>query len=75
MSTTAGPKRKPAYDTARQWGLKPAGPNEEKGETYVISGHVVNSSVADSRSVFSTENMGREGQAKARREALRKLVR
>jgi minichromosome maintenance protein 10 len=65
MSTTAGPRRKPAYDPARQWGLKPAEPGT--GETYIISGHIVNGSSTDSRSVFISENIGREGQAKARR--------
>src|ERR1700722_2533700 len=64
MSTTAAPKRKPAYDPARQWGLKPE-QSEGARATYVFSGHVVNSSGSDSRSLFITENIGREGQAKA----------
>lgn len=35
--------------------------------TYVVSGHVVNGSAPDSRSLFVAETMGREGQAKAKR--------
>jgi len=35
--------------------------------TYVVSGHVINGSAADSRSPFVAEAMGREGQAKAKR--------
>ncbi|KAG6868778.1 hypothetical protein C0993_010705 [Termitomyces sp. T159_Od127] len=65
LSTTSAPKRKPVYDPARQWGLKPepvAG-----SATYIVSGHVVNDSQVDSRTLFVTENIGREGQAKAAR--------
>ncbi|KAF5376070.1 hypothetical protein D9615_007682 [Tricholomella constricta] len=66
MSTSNVPKRKPAYDPARQWGLKPE-PNEGSASTYIVSGHIVNDSKMDSRSLFATENIGREGQAKAAR--------
>jgi minichromosome maintenance protein 10 len=65
MSTSSAPKRKQAYDPARQWGLKPE--PDAGGSTYVISGHIVNGSGADPRSLYETENMGREGQAKAKR--------
>ena len=59
---------KPAYDPARQWGLKP-GPSASDGSggggsTYVMSGHIVSNS-----SRFVAENIGREGQAKARRKS------
>jgi minichromosome maintenance protein 10 len=65
MSTTPTvPKRKLAYDPARQWGLKPE-PAEGTKSTYVFSGHVVGGPGSDSRSLFLTENIGREGQAKA----------
>ncbi|KII90124.1 hypothetical protein PLICRDRAFT_159473 [Plicaturopsis crispa FD-325 SS-3] len=58
-------KRKPLYDPAKQWGLKPA---EASGSTYVISGHVVSGSgVSDPKSMYVAETMGREGQAKAAR--------
>lgn len=65
LSTTSAPKRKPAYDPSRQWGLKPepvAG-----SATYIVSGHVVNDTQVDPRTLFVTENIGREGQAKAAR--------
>jgi minichromosome maintenance protein 10 len=66
MTTTAkSMKHKPAYDPARQWGLKPNAPEgtDGGGSTYVVSGHIVNSS-----SVLSvSETMGREGQARAAR--------
>jgi minichromosome maintenance protein 10 len=68
LTTTGGPKRKPAYDPARQWGLKPDD-SGGRGETYVISGHIVTGSGTDSRSLLAIENIGREGQAKARRAA------
>ncbi|KAI0346481.1 hypothetical protein BDW22DRAFT_1322999 [Trametopsis cervina] len=80
MSTAA--KRKPAYDPARQWGLKPE-PERAAGEaTYVVSGHIV-SSGAGKQSLFIGENMGRDAQAKAARKtaakdadlALQKLLR
>ncbi|PCH37100.1 hypothetical protein WOLCODRAFT_83678 [Wolfiporia cocos MD-104 SS10] len=65
MST--GPKRKhPAYDPQRQWGLKPADQDEGGNATYVVAGHVV-SGRNDSKSLFVSENMGRDAQAKASR--------
>lgn len=64
MSTSAVSKRKHAYDPACQWGLR-AEQNEGTRSTYVLSGHVVNSSAFDTHSLFITENIGREGQAKA----------
>ncbi|KAJ6567841.1 hypothetical protein B0H10DRAFT_2110232 [Mycena sp. CBHHK59/15] len=69
MSTSAVRRRKPAYDPARQWGLKPLDPGSGAGTTYVVSGHVINGGcAAEPRdSMFIGENMGREGQAKARR--------
>ncbi|KAK0440402.1 uncharacterized protein EV420DRAFT_1581787, partial [Desarmillaria tabescens] len=42
MSNTAIKKRKPAYDPARQWGLKPE--DADGSATYVVSGHVVKGS-------------------------------
>jgi minichromosome maintenance protein 10 len=65
MSASLAPKRKAAYDPARQWGLKPE--PDAGGSTYVVSGHIVNGSGTDSRSIYATENLGREGQAKAKR--------
>src|SRR5262245_14363971 len=71
MSTSAVPKRKPVYDPGRQWGLKPE-PAQGPGSTYVLSGHVVSGSSSDSRSLFITEDIGREGQAKAQSKMRRK---
>jgi hypothetical protein len=65
MSNSSVAKRKPAYDPARQWGLKPE--PDAGSSTYVVSGHIVNGSGADPRSIYTTENLGREGQAKAKR--------
>ncbi|KAJ8507504.1 hypothetical protein ONZ45_g10128 [Pleurotus djamor] len=63
MSSSAVAKR-PSYDPARQWGLAPTTSASTvttfSNPTYVVSGHVV-SSVSD--------NIGREGQAKAQRQA------
>lgn len=68
MSTSSAPKRKPAYDPVKQWGLKPADADSGgQGSTYVVSGHIVSGSGMDSRSLYTTENIGREGQAKAKR--------
>ena len=65
--STSGPPVKPSYDPARRWGLIP-GPStldhSGGGSTYVISGHIVGNS-----STFVAENIGREGQAKARRKS------
>ena len=58
-------KKKPAYDPARQWGLKPEG--SPSGSTYVFSGHVVSGSAGDSRSMHVGETIGREAHAKASR--------
>jgi minichromosome maintenance protein 10 len=65
MSTSSASQRKLAYDPARQWGLKPE--PDAGGSTYVISGHIINGSGMDSRSLYATEQLGREGQAKAKR--------
>ncbi|RDB23749.1 DNA replication licensing factor mcm10 [Hypsizygus marmoreus] len=69
MSSSSAPKRKPAYDPARQWGLKPADTRSaDTGATYIMSGHIVGGgSSQDSRSLYAAENIGREGQAKAKR--------
>ncbi|KAI6037943.1 hypothetical protein EDC04DRAFT_2570506 [Pisolithus marmoratus] len=62
MSTSAVRKRKGDFDPSRQWGLKPeATPNDS---TYVVSGHVVGGSAG---SLFVSERLGREAQAKAKR--------
>ena len=58
-------KKKPAYDPTRQWGLKPEEPSS--GSTYVFSGHVISGSGGDSRSMYVSETIGREAQAKASR--------
>ncbi|KAG6909164.1 hypothetical protein DXG01_001791 [Tephrocybe rancida] len=71
MSRSSAPKCKPAYDPARQWGLKPE-PVAGGSATYIVSGHIVNDSGVDSRSLFATENIGREGQAKAARRMSKK---
>lgn len=65
MSTSSTPKKQPVYDPARQWGLKPE--PDAGSSTYVVSGHIVNGSGTDSRSIYATENLGREGQARAKR--------
>ncbi|THH12507.1 hypothetical protein EW146_g7635 [Bondarzewia mesenterica] len=71
--STAAPKRKPAYDPAQKWGLKPdpdkgsLAPNDGGGATYIVSGHVVSSS--QSRGLFVGESLGRDAQAKAQRKA------
>lgn len=69
LSSSAVSKRKPAYDPARQWGLKPEADAEGAGASYVVSGHIVkgSGSSADTDSLYIAENMGREGQAKAHR--------
>ncbi|KAI0703739.1 hypothetical protein BC835DRAFT_1317357 [Cytidiella melzeri] len=68
MSTA--PKRKPVYDPAKQWGLKPEPDRgREAGETtYMVSGHIV-SNGAGKQTMFVGENMGRDAQAKAARKA------
>ena len=59
------PKKKPAYDPGRQWGLKPE--READGATYVVQGHVISGSGSDSRSLYVAESVGRDAQAKAAR--------
>ncbi|THH30310.1 hypothetical protein EUX98_g3874 [Antrodiella citrinella] len=60
------------YDPARQWGLKPEpSRSQADGATYVVSGHVV-SGGADVQSLFVSENIGRDAQAKAARVAAKK---
>ncbi|CAA7262199.1 unnamed protein product [Cyclocybe aegerita] len=66
LTTTSTHKRKNDYDPARQWGLKPDESRAE-GATYVVSGHVVTGTSSDPRTMYMTENIGREGQAKAKR--------
>ncbi|KAJ7456966.1 hypothetical protein FB451DRAFT_1407015 [Mycena latifolia] len=68
MSTTAVRKRKPDYDPRRKWGLKPLD-ESSSGATYVVAGHIVNGAAGtDLRdSMYISESIGREGQAKARR--------
>ncbi|KAJ6578836.1 hypothetical protein DFH09DRAFT_1030713 [Mycena vulgaris] len=68
MSTTAQRKRKPEYDPRRKWGLKPLDEGSS-GATYLVSGHIISGGVGtDLRdSMYITEHMGREGQAKASR--------
>ncbi|KAJ7042899.1 hypothetical protein C8F04DRAFT_56377 [Mycena alexandri] len=64
MSTTAR-KQKPEYDPRRKGGLKPLN-DASGGATYVVSGHIVGGgNGADS--MFVSESIGREGQAKANR--------
>ncbi|KAJ7271054.1 hypothetical protein C8J57DRAFT_1449997 [Mycena rebaudengoi] len=60
----------PAYDPARQWGLKPVGGDAGGDTTYVVSGHIIRSGADPRDSMHIAENMGREGQAKARRKML-----
>lgn len=67
MGSSAIHKRKHAsYDPQRQWGLKPED-DSTSGSTYVVSGHVI--SAAEKASMFVSETVGREVQAKARRKA------
>ncbi|RPD65157.1 hypothetical protein L227DRAFT_590680 [Lentinus tigrinus ALCF2SS1-6] len=60
---TSSAKKKPAYDPARQWGLKPE--TQASSATYVVSGHVI--SGGESQSMYIGETVGREAQAKAAR--------
>jgi minichromosome maintenance protein 10 len=69
MSMSAVSKKKSAYDPAHQWGLKP----EESGgvgATYIVSGHVISGS-SDTKSMYVSETIGREAQAKASRVSAR----
>ncbi|KAI0929551.1 hypothetical protein AcV7_005381 [Taiwanofungus camphoratus] len=64
---SSGAKRKnPAYDPARQWGLRPSDHDSGACATYVVSGHIVSGN-NDSNSLFVSESMGRDAQAKASR--------
>jgi minichromosome maintenance protein 10 len=56
-------KRKPDFDPRRKWGLKPL--DESSGATYIVSGHIIGGGARDS--MYISESMGREGQAKASR--------
>jgi minichromosome maintenance protein 10 len=69
MSSTASSthKRKTAYDPQRQWGLKPEDGSIGDGATYVVSGHVVSGTSSDPRTMYLSETIGRDGQAKAKR--------
>ncbi|KAF9529132.1 hypothetical protein CPB83DRAFT_812965 [Crepidotus variabilis] len=73
MSTTSKHKNQHEYDPRKKWGLQPSessGGGSSYGgssSTYVISGHVVSGTSSDSRTIYETENIGREGQAKAKR--------
>ncbi|TFK29144.1 hypothetical protein FA15DRAFT_632659 [Coprinopsis marcescibilis] len=64
MTSKPTMKRKTEYDPAKQWGLRP---EPKQGDaTYIVSGHIVGGG-SGSRSIFASENIGREGQAKAKR--------
>ncbi|KAH7927185.1 hypothetical protein BV22DRAFT_1007452 [Leucogyrophana mollusca] len=64
MSSSSTRKRKPEYDPARQWGLKPTDSDPSGNATYIVSGHIVGKSTTS-----VAETMGREGQAKAARKS------
>lgn len=66
MSREATHKRKHDYDPLIKWGLKPE-ERSNTGATYMVSGHVVPGTSSDPRTLYMTESIGREGQAKARR--------
>ena len=66
MSREATHTRKHDYDPLTKWGLKPE-ERSNTGATYMVSGHVVPGSSSDPRTLYVTESIGREGQAKARR--------
>lgn len=64
MSSTAIHKHKSSsYDPRRQWGLKPDPPHPAEGgaATYHFSGHIAQTGA------WASEQIGREGQAKAQR--------
>ena len=69
MSSTASSthKHKTAYDPQRQWGLKPEDGSIGDGATYVVSGHIVSGTSSDPRTMYLSETIGRDGQAKAKR--------
>ena len=66
-STSSTHKRKTAYDSQRQWGLKPEDGSIGDGATYVVSGHVVSGTSSDPRTIYLSETIGRDGQARAKR--------
>ncbi|KAG2144018.1 hypothetical protein BD769DRAFT_1421099 [Suillus cothurnatus] len=72
MTSSSSKKRKADYDPQRQWGLQPSEASGSRGgnATYVVSGHVVGGSNRDVSSMFVAENMGREGQARAKRKLI-----
>lgn len=72
MATSSSKKRKADYDPQRQWGLQPSEVSGSRGgdTTYVVSGHIVSGSNRDVSSMFVAENMGREGQARAKRKLI-----
>lgn len=65
---TTASKRKPAFDPARQWGLKPEPDRDAASATYVMSGHIV-SGGPEAKGIFVSENIGRDAQAKAARKS------
>ena len=68
MSNSATVSKRDVYDPAKKVGLRPKETVPGTGATYVVSGHVVRgSSDNPASSLFISENMGREGQAKAAR--------
>jgi len=78
--STGAKRKKPAYDPAKQWGLKPEDHDGGGNATYVVSGHIISGS-SDAKALFISETLGRDAQAKASRvttkgadEALQKLL-
>ncbi|KAF9484171.1 hypothetical protein BDN70DRAFT_910831 [Pholiota conissans] len=67
MSNSSTYKRKHDYDPKKQWGLKPEERTAGSNATYMVSGHIVSGSSADPRTLYVSEGIGREGQAKAKR--------
>ncbi|PPQ80327.1 hypothetical protein CVT25_003609 [Psilocybe cyanescens] len=67
MSSSATHKSKNGYDPLRKWGLKPSDDIAGNGATYMVSGHIVTGSSSDPKTMFISETMGREGQARAKR--------
>ena len=70
MATHAKKSKKAEYDPARQWGLKPELESSSSGggATYFVEGHVVAGS-NDAKSLFLSETIGRDAQARASRKA------
>lgn len=74
MSTTAKKQRgNKDYDPSRNWGLQPSSSTTPGGEAvYIIGGHVASSSSHPLGALApgkAAENIGREGQARAKRRA------